>query len=74
MIVSGLLAVAGLAFVSPLMKKYISGGLLLPESPGLENHMAITGLLLLIAAFMTFSSTLILHAAALHTRAAGNRP
>ena len=74
MIVSGLLAVTGLVFVSPLMKKYISGGLLLPESPGLENHMAITGLLLLIAAFMTFSSTLILHAAALHTRAAGNRP
>jgi TRAP-type C4-dicarboxylate transport system permease small subunit len=74
MIVSALLTVAGLVLVIPLTTHYVSSGLFLPESPGMENHMAVTGLLLLIAAFMTFSSTLILHAAALHTRQPEDRP
>ncbi len=67
MIVSSVLAILGLAFTIPLLHRYIANGFLLPDNGRPENHMAITGLLLLIAAFMTFSSTLIIHAASLYT-------
>ena len=68
MVVSGLLALVGLALGIPLVKEYIQGGLLLPDVNGPANHMAAVGLLFVIAGFMTFSSTLVLHAAALRSR------
>jgi membrane-associated HD superfamily phosphohydrolase len=68
MIISAALALAGLALAIPLVKQYVQSGLLLPSVNGPENHMAAVGLLFVIAGFMTFSSTLVLHAAALRGR------
>jgi hypothetical protein len=44
-------------------------GLRLPEVTNRNQHLAITGLLLVIASFLTFSSTLVVHAAAMRARA-----
>lgn len=65
LIVSALLGVAGLTLAIPLLLQYVRGGLILPATPSVANHDAVVGLLFLIAAFMTFSSTLAIHAAAL---------
>jgi len=45
------------------VREYIGGGLRLPSSPTPQMHLAVLGLLFLIAAFHTFSCTLVLHAA-----------
>jgi hypothetical protein len=68
MIVSAVLALAGLALGIPLVKQYIQAGLVLPDVNSPAKHMASVGLLFVIAGFMTFSSTLVLHAAALRGR------
>jgi hypothetical protein len=68
MIVSAALAIAGLTLGIPLVKEYVQGGLVLPDGNGRAGHMAAVGLLFVISAFMTFSSTLVLHAAALRGR------
>ena len=60
---SALLAVGGMVLVIPLVREYLHGGLRLPTL-GKSSHMAVTGLFLLLAGFMTFSSTLVLHSAA----------
>ena len=65
MVVSAILALIGLALGIPLVKQYVGAGLALPDVNGPANHMAAVGLLFVIAGFMTFSSTLVLHAAAL---------
>jgi hypothetical protein len=54
----------GLLLASFLVVRYIRDGLRL-ESVGATEHMAITGLMLMIAAFMTFVFTLLIHALAL---------
>ena len=48
----------------PLVRQYVKGGLRLPAISTPEMHLAVLGLLLLIASFHTFSCTLVLHAAA----------
>jgi glycosyltransferase involved in cell wall biosynthesis len=58
----------GLALVAPLVATYWQEGLTLPTGIGTRNHLAVTGLLLLIGSFTTFTFTLVLHAAALHGR------
>ena len=63
MIVSGLAGLAGCALGLPLIREYIAGGLRLPALPTPQMHLAVLGLLFLIAAFYTFSCTLVLHAA-----------
>jgi len=63
MLSSGLAGLAGLALGLPLVREYIGGGLRLPSSPTPQMHLAVLGLLFLIAAFHTFSCTLVLHAA-----------
>lgn len=68
MVITGILAVLGFALAVPLVRQYIRSGFILPDNIRPENHMAVTGLLLIIAAFMTFTSTLIIHAASLYTR------
>jgi hypothetical protein len=68
MVVSAILALTGLGLGIPLVKEYIQGGLLLSATNSGAGHMAAVGLLFVIAAFMTFSSTLVLHAAALRGR------
>ena len=60
-IASAVVATVGVAMMTFLMGDYVRGGGLLygiRES----SHLAVTGLLFLIAAFMTFTFTLVLHA------------
>lgn len=65
LIISGFLALTGAILAVPIVVEYLSYGFALPEKTGPPNHMAVVALLFLIAGFMTFSSTLVLHAAAL---------
>jgi glycosyltransferase involved in cell wall biosynthesis len=60
--ISGLLFLAGLALVSPLVIHYIGNRLRLPGELGHLSHIAVSGLLLIIISFLTFSSTLVIHA------------
>jgi glycosyltransferase involved in cell wall biosynthesis len=64
--------VAGLGLMMPLVATFVDEGLTLPAGIGLRNHLAVTGLLLVIASFTTFTFTLVLHAAALHGQRNGN--
>src|SRR5258706_10444762 len=59
-----------LCLAIPLAIRYVRGGFLLNDLGGLAGHVAMTGLLLLIFGFMTFTFTLVLHAAALSARTA----
>jgi glycosyltransferase involved in cell wall biosynthesis len=68
LIISALLGSSGLSLAFPLARKYVRSGLLLPGENSPANHMAVVGLLLLVAGFMIFSCTLVLHAAALRTK------
>jgi hypothetical protein len=63
MLSSGLAGMAGCALGMPLIHEYLAGGLRLPAMPTPQMHLAVLGLLFLIAAFYTFSCTLVLHAA-----------
>jgi len=63
MLASAALAAAGVVLEVPLIREYLTGGLRLPPVPNQHMHLAVTGLLFLIAAFHTFSGTLVLHAA-----------
>ncbi len=63
MLASGLASLAGVALGAPLVRDYLAGGLRLPAVPTPHMHLAVLGLLCLIAAFYTFSSTLVVHAA-----------
>jgi glycosyltransferase involved in cell wall biosynthesis len=63
--VSALLFTIGLAFAGSLTANYLRNGLSLPES---TNNIGVTGLLLMIAGFMTFTFTLILHSTAVAVR------
>ncbi len=70
MIASGLAGVAGCALAVPLLHEYIAGGLRLPSVATPQMHLAVLGLLFLVAAFHTFSGTLVLHAADTRVRRA----
>lgn len=63
MLASGLAGLAGCALGMPLVHEYLAGGLRLPAISTPQMHLAVLGLLFLIAAFYTFSCTLVLHAA-----------
>jgi len=63
MLASGLAGLAGCALGLPLVHEYLAGGLRLPAIPTQHMYLAVLGLLFLIAAFYTFSCTLVLHAA-----------
>lgn len=64
---AAVLAFAGIALVIPLVVEYVKRGLRLPTL-GPSSHMAVTGMFLLLAGFTTFSSTLVLHSAAMRGR------
>jgi hypothetical protein len=53
----------GFMLTLPLAVKYLEFGLTLPTDITTRNHMAVAGLLLMISGFMTFTFTLVLHAA-----------
>jgi glycosyltransferase involved in cell wall biosynthesis len=67
MLVVALLCVAGVAMSAPILLEYVRQGLRLP-SPSVPHHLAVTGLFSLIAAFLTFGTTLVLHASTLRVR------
>ena len=54
--------VVGIALVIPLIADYVGSGLALPGQIGTTEHLAVTGLMLTILAFTTFTFTLLLHA------------
>ncbi|MFN0164945.1 MAG: glycosyltransferase family 2 protein [Bryobacteraceae bacterium] len=58
----------GVALTVPLLRQYVQSGLRLPDSVEPVNHLAVTGLLFLIAGSMNFSFTLALHAAVAYVR------
>jgi glycosyltransferase involved in cell wall biosynthesis len=66
-ILSGVVFAVGLACEFMLTRLYLELGLRLPEGHP-ASHLAFTGLMLMIAGFMTFTFTLILHATALAVR------
>jgi glycosyltransferase involved in cell wall biosynthesis len=67
MIGSALMGVAGALMSLPTVLEYIRSGLRLP-SAGANHHLAVTGLFFLIAAFLTFSTTLVLNASQMRLR------
>jgi glycosyltransferase involved in cell wall biosynthesis len=69
--ISGLLAAAGFAMLIPLVVEYVRGGLSL-RILGPSSHLAVTGLFCLLAGFMTFACTLVLHSAAMRGRPRNN--
>ena len=65
MFLSAAAFVGGVALVTGLVVDYARHGLRLPLSQTNEVYFAVAGLLLVMASFMTFAATLIIHAAAL---------
>jgi glycosyltransferase involved in cell wall biosynthesis len=61
------LFVAGLAMTGLLIGSYVSHGLALVERSSV-NHLGVTGLFFMIAGFVTFTFTLILHSTAVAVR------
>ena len=61
--IAAALFVAGLGLMSALLVYYVRHDFILP--PGLAlNHLGVTGIFLMVAGFMTFTFTLLLHATA----------
>ena len=58
----------GIFLALPLLLQYVEYGLTLPPDITTRNHLAVMGLLLMVAGFMTFAFTLVLHAALDTTR------
>lgn len=69
MLISSGLLLLGIGLASPLLVEYVRLGLRLPVATNGNQHLAVTGLLLVIASFLTFSSTLVVQAAAMRARA-----
>lgn len=66
-LVAGLLFFAGVACLLPLLEKYVSNDFKLPAGLSYANHLAVTGLLLMVFAFSVFVFTLLINAAAIAT-------
>jgi hypothetical protein len=64
---SALLFAIGLVFAALLSESYLRHDFRLPEHSA-TNHLGVMGLLLMIAGFMSFTFTLILHATAVAVR------
>ncbi len=61
------LLLAGVVLTSPLIYLYSKSGYRrLPMDFGASNHLAVTGLMLIVSAFMLFTFVLLLHALASH--------
>lgn len=54
---------AGLVAAMPLVREYIHFNLALPHEVSYQSHLAISGLFFIVAGFMNFGFTLVLHAA-----------
>jgi Glycosyl transferase family 2 len=62
---SALAFTVGAGLVSGLVWEFLHLGFTLPPAVDMRAHLAVTGLLLMIAGFTTFAFTLVLHAAAI---------
>jgi glycosyltransferase involved in cell wall biosynthesis len=62
---SALLAISGIACLSPLVRAYLGYGFSLPGPIGFRHHLAILGLLFVLMGWANFIFTLVLHAAVL---------
>jgi hypothetical protein len=69
---AGLLAVTGVALVVPLVVRYLQNDLALPAL-STANHLAVTGLMLMVSGFSVFVFTLLIHGAAIATGRGGQR-
>jgi len=67
-VVSGLAVAAGTGLAAPLLLRYIRSGFQLTADVFPTTHLAVTGLLFVVAGFMNFTFTLALHAAAANVR------
>ena len=67
MLGSALLFGIGVLLSIPLVVSYVESGYRL-DGVAASNRLAIVGLFLLIASFLTFSSTLVIHASAMRAR------
>src|SRR5215468_636069 len=65
---SALAVAAGGGLAAPLLFRYIRSGFKLTDDVFPTTHLAVTGLLLVIAGFMNFTFTLALHAAVANVR------
>jgi hypothetical protein len=54
---------AGFVAAMPLVREYIHFNLALPHEVSYQSHLAISGLFFIVAGFMNFGFTLVLHAA-----------
>jgi len=61
LLLSLLAFLAGIVFNLPLLALYLSEEMRLPRAVGRENFLAVFGLFLIIAAFMNFTFTLLIH-------------
>jgi hypothetical protein len=66
-VTSAIAFAAGLGLTGFLVAEFFRTGLELPPV-GVAHHVAVVGLLLMVSGFMTFTFTLLLHAAALQRR------
>jgi glycosyltransferase involved in cell wall biosynthesis len=53
----------GLASTLPLLREYLHFSLRLPAGVSISSHLAVSGLFFIVAGFMNFSFTLVIHAA-----------
>jgi len=67
-VLSAVAVTVGAGLAAPLLFWYIRAGFRLTEDVFPTTHLAVTGLLLVIAGFMNFTFTLALHAAAANLR------
>jgi hypothetical protein len=67
-IVSAAAVSGGAALAVPLVVRYVQMGFRLTDDVFPTTHLAVTGLLFVIAGFMNFTFTLALHAAAANVR------
>ena len=62
MLISGLLLILGVGCEALLAERYIADRFQLPQPTSMVDHIAITGLVLMITGFSLFCFTLLLHA------------
>ena len=72
-LLSALLTFLGVACWAPLVHSYLSHRLRLPGPIGFAHHLAVLGLLLVLAGSVSFIFTLVLHAAALVAKQTNGR-
>jgi glycosyltransferase involved in cell wall biosynthesis len=70
MLVSGALFLLGVLFAGALLVRYVEDGFSFEGEVGDLGYMAVTGFLLMIVGFMTFTFTLLLHASAIRWKEA----